>query len=66
MVTVYYWSTAGWVKYGKFESLHYAKQFTQRYPKKGWKIEEFEHLPNVIQPTRQNSKIQSVYSSIRP
>lgn len=66
VVTVYYWSTAGWVKFGKFESMYMAKQFTHRYPKKAWKIEQYENLPNIIEPTRQHSKIQLAYSSRRP
>ena len=61
MVTLYYWSTAGWVKYGKFESEYLAKQFAARYSKKQWKLQPQEYEDNIIRQVDQHSRIQRVY-----
>jgi hypothetical protein len=48
VVTLFYWSTSGWVKYGKFENEYAAKQFMYRHPKKAWKIQNREYEDNII------------------
>lgn len=48
MVTLYYWSTLGWIKHGRFETEYAAKHFANKYPRKSWKIQSQEYQDNVI------------------
>lgn len=48
-VTLYYWATYGWQKWGKMDNRKSACMFIARYPNKQWKIVEAKELDNFIQ-----------------
>lgn len=58
MIELYYWSTLGWVRYGRFETMYQAKHYTLKYPKKQWKMITAIQMDNIILPDDQMTKTQ--------
>jgi hypothetical protein len=58
MIELYYWSTLGWVRYGRFETMYQAKHYTLKYPKKQWKMITPTQMDNIILPDDPMTKTQ--------
>lgn len=58
MIQLFYWSTSGWVKYGRFETMYQVNHYLYKYPKKQWKVVMSEDIDNIIKNDGQQTRIQ--------
>lgn len=61
MIQLFYWSTSGWVKYGRFENMYQVNHYLYKYPKKQWKVVMLEDMDNIIRNDVHKTKTQQDY-----
>lgn len=62
MIQLFYWSTSGWVKYGRFENMYQVNHYLYKYPKKQWKVVMLEDMDNIIRSDGHTTKTQQDYT----
>ena len=58
MIQLFYWSTSGWVRYGRFENMYQVNHYLYKYPKKQWKVVMLEDMDNIVKNNDQQTKTQ--------